>query len=137
MAAKARARVARSSCCGGAQVCYYRYLRFLPGGQFLYRTSPQPLREVARSLLRSPPARGRAADEVMQRGRFLLRVCALSSATRVRHGWVLRLAQLAMPLRSVAIVLSCVLLSTACACASSACRITGSCHLWRSGGSPL
>ncbi|KAK9831468.1 hypothetical protein WJX81_008220 [Elliptochloris bilobata] len=54
-------------------VCYYRYLRFLPGGRFLYRTSPQPLREVARSLLRPPPARGRAADDFTQRGRFFLR----------------------------------------------------------------
>ena len=65
---------------GAAQVCYYRYLRFLPGGQFLYRTSPQPLREVARSLLRPPPARGRAAEEFMQRGRFLLRVRAMPLA---------------------------------------------------------
>lgn len=77
-----------SSCLGVAQVCYYRYLRFLPGGQFLYRTSPQPLREVARSLLRPPPARGRAAEEFTQRGRFLLRVRAMGLPTRMEAGWV-------------------------------------------------
>ena len=47
------------------QVCYYRYLRFVPGGRFLYRTSPQPLREVARSLLRPAPV----ARALRRRGR--------------------------------------------------------------------
>jgi len=55
------------------QVCYYRYLRFLADGRFLYRTSPQPLREVARSLLRPAPARARGAEELVQRGRWVLK----------------------------------------------------------------
>lgn len=64
----------KGKCFFVGQVCYYRYLRFVPDGRFLYRTSPQPLREVARSLLRPAPSRARSADEVVQRGRFLLKV---------------------------------------------------------------
>lgn len=35
---------------------YYRYYRFFPNGQLLYRTSPHVLRLVARSLSRTPAA---------------------------------------------------------------------------------
>ena len=85
---RALACVGVSSRLGAAQVCYYRYLRFLTGGHFLYRTSPQPLREVARSLLRPPAARARAADDFTQRGRFFLRVRAMSSVIRMAGAWL-------------------------------------------------
>lgn len=51
-------------------VCYYRYFRFLPDGTFLYRTSPEVLVKVERSL-RAPFVRSRA-DEGVQKGRYLL-----------------------------------------------------------------
>ncbi|GBF87419.1 hypothetical protein Rsub_00130 [Raphidocelis subcapitata] len=36
--------------------CYYRYYRFFPNGQMLYRTSPHVLKAVVRSLARTPAA---------------------------------------------------------------------------------
>lgn len=32
-------------------VCYYRYIRFLPNGMYVYRTSPMVLKQVIKSLL--------------------------------------------------------------------------------------
>ena len=46
--------------------------RFLPDGTFLYRTSPEVLVKVERSL-RAPFVRSRA-DEGVQKGRYLLLV---------------------------------------------------------------
>ncbi|KAI8471805.1 MAG: hypothetical protein J3K34DRAFT_384601 [Monoraphidium minutum] len=50
--------------------CYYRYYRFFPNGQMLYRTSPHVLKLVARSLARTPAAlqAARAAPAAHARG---------------------------------------------------------------------
>lgn len=50
--------------------CYYRYYRFFPNGQLLYRTSPLVLKQVARSLARTPAAlqAARAAPAQHSRG---------------------------------------------------------------------
>jgi len=35
-------------------VCYYRYMRFYPNGRFLYKTSPQRVKEVVKSMQGKP-----------------------------------------------------------------------------------
>lgn len=77
---------------------YYRYYRFLPNGQLLYRTSPHVLRLVARSLARSPAqlaaaraaapgaaaARGGAADDAQHVyvGRYSVREGGVRTVVR-------------------------------------------------------
>eukprot|EP00897_Mesotaenium_endlicherianum_P006783 jgi/Mesen1/6132/ME000313S05262 len=39
---------------GSSQVCYYRYLRFLPSGKLYYKTSPQVVKDVAKSMMSKP-----------------------------------------------------------------------------------
>ncbi len=53
-------------------VCYYRYLRFLPDGTLLYRTSPEIPSKVERSL-RAVAVRSKGEDAA-QRGCYLFRV---------------------------------------------------------------
>jgi F-box protein 9 len=53
-------------------VCYYRYIRFLPDGTLLYRTSPEVPSKVERSL-RQGSARSRG-DYVAQTGRYFFKV---------------------------------------------------------------
>ncbi|KAK9817830.1 hypothetical protein WJX72_002832 [[Myrmecia] bisecta] len=50
-------------------VCYYRYFRFFPDGQFVYRTSPDVVSKVAKSLHALPK---RAKDSAVQKGRYKL-----------------------------------------------------------------
>ena len=51
-------------------VCYYRYFRFLSDGTFAYRTSPETIAKVARSLQAPPPPRRQlpAAPRRQQQG---------------------------------------------------------------------
>jgi hypothetical protein len=61
-------------------VLYFRYLRFFPDGTFAYRTSPEPLGRMYRTLLPAPAGakqaqRGRAGgyggkEEHVHHGRF-------------------------------------------------------------------
>ena len=60
-------------------VCYFRYLRFLPDGTLIYRTSPETVSKVARSMLAPkkvslrPSGSSRAASESsLQEGRYRL-----------------------------------------------------------------
>lgn len=53
-------------------VAYYRYLRFMPDGTILYRTSPDPVAKVARSLLHPSRRRQEAGGGGPQHGRFKL-----------------------------------------------------------------
>lgn len=53
-------------------VCYFRYLRFLPDGTLLYRTSPEVPSKVERSL--QNVAGHRRGDDAAQKGRYLFRV---------------------------------------------------------------
>ena len=63
-------------------VCYYRYLRFFPHGEFAYRTTPQTVAVVASSLEKLPRERGRGTSEGTEpvlRGRYRMLVCTRSS----------------------------------------------------------
>lgn len=58
-------------------VLYFRYIRFFPDGTFAYRTSPDPLARVHKSLGAPPPTAAQRAkraakegDHVVQYGRF-------------------------------------------------------------------
>jgi F-box protein 9 len=71
-------------------VCYYRYFRFLPGGSFAYRTSPEPVAKVARSLLAPPPAarparRPPGAPPPVQHGRWRLDGARLLTALQYEN----------------------------------------------------
>ncbi|KAL3148629.1 hypothetical protein ABBQ38_014052 [Trebouxia sp. C0009 RCD-2024] len=58
-------------------VCYFRYYRFFPDGQFVYRTSPDVVRNAARSLQLSP---GKSrADSQVERGLWRLNGSALQT----------------------------------------------------------
>eukprot|EP00887_Chlorella_sp_A99_P002797 scaffold6.g2797.t1 len=70
-------------------VLYFRYLRFLPDGTFLYRTTPHPPSAVAKSLLAPPRAPGRRAaaaalggGEHIIHGRFRLQGDRVLTAMR-------------------------------------------------------
>lgn len=54
-----------------ALVCYYRYYRFFPDGSFLYRTTPDAVSKVARTLLTKPRCKARA-DDTLQQGLWRL-----------------------------------------------------------------
>ena len=60
--------------------------RFLPDGTFLYRTSPEVLVKVERSL-RAPFVRSRA-DEGVQKGRYLLLVRPNQLQSYLAHAYV-------------------------------------------------
>lgn len=52
---------------------YFRYLRFLPGGKFVYRTSPHPLKHVLKSLtenIQTTRPKGKNCQEVQHVGRY-------------------------------------------------------------------
>lgn len=56
-------------------VCYFRYCRFFPDGTLLYRTSPEPLARVAKTMQTrqyTAPARSRTSSESLHHGRFKL-----------------------------------------------------------------
>lgn len=55
-------------------VCYYRYVRFLPDGRLLYRTSPEVVSQVARRLVDAPTQQGRRKDDAVQEGRYRCQV---------------------------------------------------------------
>ena len=63
-------------------VCYYRYLRFFPQGDFAYRTCPETLSQVAASLEYLPKRRGRGrggqdGTEKVLAGKYKIKVCNL------------------------------------------------------------
>lgn len=49
---------------------YFRYLRFLPGGKFVYRTSPYPLKQVLRSLTDSNNGKSKHDQDTRYIGRY-------------------------------------------------------------------
>ena len=53
-------------------VCYFRYYRFYPDGHLLYRTSPEVVAKVARSMTDAP--RKLKADDALTWGRYRLEV---------------------------------------------------------------
>ncbi|GAB4820887.1 hypothetical protein N2152v2_007933 [Parachlorella kessleri] len=62
-------------------VCYFRYYRFFPDGTFLYRTTPEFVSKVARSLMSVPRAHKQQQEHVYQ-GRFKLEGSRLLTAMR-------------------------------------------------------
>lgn len=75
-------------------VCYYRYLRFFPHGEFAYRTTPQTVAAVASTLEKLPRERARGgsstsaggAEPVLQgRYRMLVRACVKSLTNLQEH----------------------------------------------------
>jgi F-box protein 9 len=54
-------------------VCYFRYVRFLPDGRLLYRTSPETVARVARRMAEGP-GRRRRKDDMVHDGRYRLEV---------------------------------------------------------------
>lgn len=55
-------------------VCYYRYVRFLPDGHLLYRTSPEVVSRVARRLVDAPGQQGCRKDDAVHEGRYRCQV---------------------------------------------------------------
>lgn len=53
-------------------VCYYRYIRFLPNGMYVYRTSPMVLRQVIKSLLLDGSSIPRGDKDKVYLGRYKL-----------------------------------------------------------------
>lgn len=62
-------------------VTYFRYFRFFPDGTLLYRTSPNTVKQVAKSLQRNPCQHGtRTAAKYEQHvhtGRYVIKVSCL------------------------------------------------------------
>ena len=54
-------------------VAYYRYLRFFPDGVFLYKTSPETVKRVAKLFQRKPGPKGVAGDPRLMVGRWTQR----------------------------------------------------------------
>lgn len=73
-------------------VAYYRYFRFLPDGTFNYRTSPETVAKVARSLQAQPSGAPQRSPGLVQHGRwrldkdrlFTAMAYEMSSSTEVR-----------------------------------------------------
>lgn len=58
-------------------VCYYRYYRFFPDGQLLYRTSPDVVSKVVSSLIRQPAGASKK-NAVVMTGQYQLKVGLIS-----------------------------------------------------------
>ena len=57
-------------------VCYFRYYRFYPDGHLLYRTSPEVVSKVARTMTDAP--RKLKHDDTLTWGRYRLEVTPAS-----------------------------------------------------------
>ena len=70
-------------------VCYYRYLRFFPQGEYVYRTTPMTLASIAPSMQHLPKystkANASGNAEPVLRGKFRLTVSAAPVAVSWPH----------------------------------------------------
>lgn len=67
-------------------VTYFRYFRFFPDGTLLYRTTPQTINKVAKTLARNPCEHGMRVgakyEQHVHMGRYVVKVSAVGQGER-------------------------------------------------------